>query len=53
MQQSIRFFDHPEKLYDKEFKDIIVRYQIKFLKIVCYVFYFNQIIFKSPFKKWG
>ena len=26
-------------------------YQIKFLKIACYIFDFNQILFKSSFKK--
>ena len=44
--------DHSGKLYNKEFRDVIVRYQMKFLKIVCYI-YFNQMVFKSSFKKWG
>ena len=44
--------DHPGKLYNEKFRDVIVRYQIKFLKIVSYIFYFNQRVFKSSFKKW-
>ena len=40
------------KLYDKEFKDVVVQYRIKFLKIVRYIFYFNQMVFKFSFKKW-
>ena len=47
-----RVSDHPKKLCDKRFQDVIVRYQIKFLKLVCYIFYFNQMIFKSSFTKW-
>ena len=43
----------PRELYHKEFKNVIVRYQMKFLKIVCYILYFNQMVFKGPFKKWG
>ena len=52
LYKMFRVSDHPGKLYDKEFRDVIVRYQIKFLKIVCYIFYFNQMVFKSSFKKW-
>ena len=40
------------KLCDKEFRDVIVRYQIKFLKIACYIYYFNQMVFKIFLKKW-
>ena len=42
-----------EKLYDKEFRDVIVRYRKKFRKIVFYIFDFNQMAFKFSFKKWG
>ena len=53
VQDFQRVSVHPGKLYDIEFRDVIVRYQIKFLKIVCYIFYFNQMVFKSSFKKRG
>ena len=43
LYKMFRVFDHPGKLYDKEFRDVIV----------CYFFYFNQMVFKSSFKKWG
>ena len=41
------------KLCDKEFRDAIVRYRIKFLNIASYIFYLNQMVFKFSFKNWG
>ena len=41
------------RLCDKEFRDVIAWYRKKFLKIVCYTFDFNQMVFKFSFKKWG
>ena len=42
-----------EKLCNKEFRDVKVRDRKKIFKIVCYIFDFNQMIFKFSFKKWG
>ena len=39
------------KLCDKEFRDVILRYRKKFLKIVCYIFDFNQMVLEFSFKK--
>ena len=52
LYKILKVSDHPEKLYNKEYRDVIVRYQIKLIKIVCYIFYFNQIVFK-PFLESG
>ena len=41
------------KLCNKEFRDVTVRYRKKFLNIVCYIFDFNQMVFKFSFKNWG
>ena len=41
------------KLCDKELRDVIAQYRKKFLKIVCYIFDFNQMVLKFSFKKWG
>ena len=40
-----------KKLCDNEVRDVIARYRKKFLKIVCYIFDFNQMVFKFSFKK--
>ena len=57
MQHCARFLKSTqppaENLCDKEFRDVIVRIRKKFLKIVCYIFDFNQMVFKFSFKKWG
>lgn len=53
MQDFQRVSDHLKKLCDKGFKDFIVQYQIKFLKIVSDIFDFNWLVFKPSFKKWG
>ena len=56
MQHCTRFLKSvqaPSKNYAVKSLDVIVRYRKKFLKIVCYIFDFNQMVFKFSFKKLG
>ena len=40
-----------KKLCDNEVRDVIARYRKEFLKIVCYIFDFNQMVLSFLLKK--